>query len=173
MPPLPPIPIISIVVAAAENGVIGRANRLPWRLPEDLAHFKRLTLGHPVVMGRRTHESILAALGRPLPGRTSIVLTRARGRALAGALAVGSLEGAIDAVAGAPELFVIGGAEIYRLALARADRVHLTRIHASFDGDATFPPLDPARWREAWREDHPPRGARTFGFSFLRYERAP
>lgn len=173
MPPLPPIPIISIVVAAAENGVIGRANRLPWHLPEDLAHFKRLTFGHPVVMGRRTYESILAALGRPLPGRTSIVLTRTPDRAPAGAHAVGSLERAIEAAAGAPELFVIGGAEVYRLALARADRVYLTRIDARFDGDATFPPLDRARWREAWREDHPPAGTRTLGFSFLRYERAP
>lgn len=159
------------MVAAAANGVIGRANRLPWHLPEDLAHFKRLTFGHPVVMGRRTYESILAALGRPLPGRRSIVLTRTPGRAPAGAHAVGSLERAIEAAAGAAELFVIGGAEVYRLALARADRVYLTRIDARFDGDATFPPLDPARWREAWREDHPPGGARTFGFSFLRYER--
>jgi dihydrofolate reductase len=169
---MPPLPLVSIVVAAAANGVIGRANRLPWHLPEDLAHFRRLTLGHPVVMGRRTYESILAALGRPLPGRTSIVLTRTPERTLVGALVVASLDRAIEAAAGASELFVIGGAEVYRLALEHAHRVHLTRIHARFEGDATFPELDPARWREVARTEHPPAGARRYGFAFLRYDRA-
>jgi dihydrofolate reductase len=166
------MPLVSIVVAVAANGVIGRGNRLPWHLPEDLAHFKRLTLGHPVVMGRRTFESIIAALGKPLPGRTSIVVTRAPGRSLPGAVTVGSLDAAIAAAGDAAEVFVIGGAEIYRLALARADRVYLTRIEAAFDGDVTFPALDPAEWREVSRESHPPAGERTFGFTFVRLDRA-
>jgi dihydrofolate reductase len=167
------MPLVSILVAAAANGVIGRDNRLPWRLPEDLAHFKRLTLGHPVIMGRRTFESIVAALGKPLPGRTSIVVTREPGRSLPGALTVGSLEAAIAAAGDASEVFVIGGAEIYRLALKFADRVYLTRIEAAFVGDATFPPLDPGQWREVSREAHPPAGERAFGFAFIRLDRAP
>jgi dihydrofolate reductase len=165
-------PIVSLVVAVAANGIIGRGNRLPWHLPEDLAHFRRLTFGHPVIMGRRTFESILASLGKPLPGRTSIVVTRAPERALAGAVVAGSLDAAIAAAGEAPEVFVIGGAEIYRLALARADRIYLTRIEAAFDGDVAFPPLDPAEWREASREAHPPAGERAFGFTFVRLDRA-
>jgi dihydrofolate reductase len=165
------MPIVSIMVAAAANGVIGRDNRLPWHLPEDLAHFKRLTLGHPVIMGRRTFESIVAALGKPLPGRTSIVVTRAPGRARPGALAVDSLDAAIAAAGDAEEVFVIGGAEIYRLALERADRVYLTRVEAAFVGDTTFPALDPAHWREVSRESHPPAGERRFGFAFVRLDR--
>jgi dihydrofolate reductase len=173
MPLVPPVPrpFVSIVVAAGANGVIGRGNRLPWHLPEDLAHFKRLTLGHPVIMGRRTFESILATLGKPLPGRTSIVVTRQRGLGLPGATVVGSLDEALDAARGAGEMFVIGGAAIYRLALDRADRVYFTRLDAAFVGDSTFPALDPAVWREAAREDWPPAGERSFGFSFLRYDR--
>jgi dihydrofolate reductase len=165
------VPPVSLLAAAAANGVIGRDNAMPWHLPEDLAHFKRLTLGHPVIMGRRTYESIVAALGRPLPGRTNIVLTRQPGYAAPGCTVVGSLAAALEATREAREVFVIGGAEIYRLALPRADRVYLTRIDAAFEGDAFFPPLDPADWREVGREDHPPAGGRTFGFSFLRYDR--
>lgn len=164
-------PLVSIVVAAAANGVIGRDNAMPWHLPEDLAQFRRLTLGRPVVMGRKTYESILAALGKPLPGRTNLVVTRRPGFAAPGCTVAGSLEAALQAAREADEVFVIGGAEIYRLALARADRVYLTRIDAAFAGDATFPALDPAQWREAAREDHPPAGGRSFGFAFLRYER--
>jgi dihydrofolate reductase len=165
------MPLVSLVVAAAANGVIGRDNAMPWHLPEDLAHFKRLTLGHPVVMGRKTYESILATLGKPLPGRTNIVITRQPGFAAPGCAVVGSLDAALDAARGAEEVFVIGGAEIYRLALARADRVYLTRIDAAFEGDATFPALDPVEWRETTREDHPATGSRSFGFAFVRYER--
>jgi dihydrofolate reductase len=170
-PPPADMPLVALVAAAAANGVIGRDNAMPWHLPEDLAHFKRLTLGHPVVMGRKTYESILAALGRPLPGRTNIVVTRQPGFAAPGGTVVGSLEAALDAARGAEEVFVIGGAEIYRLALARADRVYLTRIDAAFEGDAFFPPLDPAEWREVGRVDHPPASGRAFAFSFLRYDR--
>jgi dihydrofolate reductase len=165
------MPLVSLVVAAAANGVIGRDNAMPWHLPEDLAHFKRLTLGHPVVMGRKTYESILASLGRPLPGRTNIVVTRQPGFAAPGCTVVGSLAAAIDSARDASEVFVIGGAEIYRLALPHAQRVYLTRIDAAFEGDATFPALDPAEWRETAREDHPATEGRKFGFAFVRYER--
>jgi len=165
------MPLVSLVVAAAANGVIGRDNQMPWHVPEDLAHFKRLTLGHPVVMGRKTYESILAALGKPLPGRTNIVLTRQAGFEAPGCIVAASLDAALAAVREAVEIFVIGGAEIYRLALAHADRVYLTLIDAAFDGDATFPALDPALWHEAEREHHPPAGGRAFGFAFLRYDR--
>jgi dihydrofolate reductase len=167
------MPIVSLVVAVAANGVIGRDNRMPWHLPEDLAHFKRLTLGHPVVMGRKTHESILATLGKPLPGRTSIVVTRQPAFSAPGCEVVASLGAALEAARAAEEVFVIGGAEIYRLALERADRVYLTRIDAAFEGDVVFPALNPVEWREAAREDHPPAGGRSFGFAFLRYERRP
>jgi dihydrofolate reductase len=165
------MPLVSLVVAAAVNGVIGRDNRMPWHLPEDLAHFKRLTIGHPVVMGRKTYESIVATLGKPLPGRTNIVVTRQAGFDAPGCIVASSLDAALAAVTEADEIFVIGGAEIYRLAMERADRVYLTRIDAAFEGDVTFPALDPARWREVAREDHPPAGDRAFGFAFLRYDR--
>jgi dihydrofolate reductase len=165
------MPIVSLVVAVAANGVIGRDNRMPWHLPEDLAYFKRLTLGHPVVMGRKTYESILVTLGKPLPGRTNIVVTRQPGFSAPGCTVAASVDAALAAARDADEVFVIGGAEIYRLALQRADRVYLTRIDAAFAGDIRFPALDPAEWREASREDHPPAGERAFGFAFLRYER--
>ena len=165
------MPLVSLVVAAAANGVIGRDNQMPWHVPEDLAHFKRLTLGHPVIMGRKTYESILAALGKPLPGRTNIVVTRQAGFAAPGCIVTTSFDEAVAAVRDVDEIFVIGGAEIYRLVLERADRVYLTRIDAAFEGDVTFPALDPAVWREAERENHPPAGGRAFGFAFLRYDR--
>jgi dihydrofolate reductase len=165
------MPLVSLIVAAASNGVIGRDDQMPWHLPEDLAHFKRLTLGHPVVMGRKTYASIRAALGKPLPGRTNIVVTRQAGFAAPGCIVAASLDAAFAAAREAAAIFVIGGAEIYRLALERADRVYLTRIDAAFEGDATFPALDPAVWREAERENHSPAGERTFAFAFLRYER--
>jgi dihydrofolate reductase len=165
------MPLVSLVVAAAVNGVIGRDNRMPWHLTEDLAHFKRLTLGHPVVMGRKTHESIVATLGKPLPGRTNIVLTRQAGFGAPGCIVASSLDAALAAASEAEEIFVIGGAEIYRLALERADRLYLTRIDAAFEGDATFPELDRAAWHEVAREDHPPAGNRSFGYAFLRFER--
>jgi dihydrofolate reductase len=165
------MPLVSLVVAAAANGVIGRENRMPWHLPEDLAHFKRLTLGHPVVMGRKTYESIVETLGKPLPGRTNIVVTRQAGFEAPGCVVSRSLDAALAAARESEEVFVIGGAELYRLALERADRVYLTRIHAAFEGDATFPALDPACWRETAREDHPPAGARMLAFAFLRYDR--
>lgn len=165
------MPLVSLIVAAAANGVIGRDNAMPWHLPEDLAHFKRLTLGHPVIMGRRTYQSIVASLGKPLPGRENIVVTRQRGFAAPGCTVAASLEAALGAARAADEVFVIGGAEIYRLALPHAERVYLTRIAADFEGDATFPALDPGAWREVARAEHPPAAGRALGFAFLRYER--
>jgi dihydrofolate reductase len=122
-------------------------------------------------MGRKTYESIVATLGKPLPGRTNIVVTRQAGFEAPDCIVASSLDAALAATRETGEIFVIGGAEIYRLALDLADRVYLTRIDAAFEGDATFPVLDPARWRETEREAHQPAVGRPFGFAFLRYER--
>jgi len=131
--------IISLIVAVAENGVIGRENRLPWHLPEDLRHFKRVTMGHPVIMGRKTHES----LGRPLPGRRNIVITRQPEYAAAGCEVVHSLAGALALCSGADEVFVIGGAAVYGEALPQASRIYLTRVRTAASGDTRFPPIPP------------------------------
>jgi dihydrofolate reductase len=162
------MPRVSLIVAVAENGVIGRAGQLPWHLPDDLKRFKALTLGKPMLMGRRTFESI----GRPLPGRTSLVLTRAAGWAApAGALAVHSMDEALAQArrCGAEELAVIGGAEVFHLALPLARRIDLTRVHAEVSGDVHFPQLDPREWREIERMDHPAdaRHAHAMTFSVL------
>jgi dihydrofolate reductase len=149
---------LAVVVAVSENGVIGRDGDLPWRLPSDLARFKRLTLGHALLMGRKTFESI----GRPLPGRVSVVLTRdpAWRPTSDGGLVANDLDAAVALAATAPGMstdvaMVVGGGEVYRLALPRAGVVHLTRVHTQVDGDATFPELDPAEWRLASSEDFP------------------
>ena len=162
---------LSVVVAADERGGIGRDGGLPWHLPEDLKRFKALTMGKPIVMGRRTWDSI----GRPLPGRRSIVVSRQAGLAIAGAEVVGSLEQALAAAADAPEVCVIGGAELYRLALPLADVVHLTRVHAEVDADTFLPPLDPSEWEETASERHAAdaRHAHPYSFVTLRRVRAP
>ena len=135
---------VSMIVALAENNVIGKDNRLLWHLPADLAHFKRTTLGHHIVMGRSTYE----AIGRPLPGRPNIVLSRNPDLVIDGVTVVGSLDEALAmaAAAGDDEPFVIGGGQIYEQALPHTDRIYLTRVHASFDGDTFFPELDNAEW---------------------------
>ncbi len=158
-------PLVTLVVAAAANGVIGARGALPWHLPADLKHFKAKTLGRPVVMGRRTHESI----GRALPGRLNIVVTRQADYAALGCTVVGSLDAAFAAAGDAAEVCVIGGGELYREVLPRADRIELTEIHADFEGDAHFPPLDRAHWREVAREVH--EGEAPFRFDFVRYDR--
>jgi dihydrofolate reductase len=138
----------------AKNRVIGANNTLPWRLPEDLKHFKALTLGHPVVMGRKTFESI----GKPLPGRTNIVVTRSPGFAATGCLVVNSPEAALAvafAAEGGNEACVIGGAELYRALLGRADCIYLTEIDREVEGDAYFPELDPKQWQEVERVQVP------------------
>lgn len=158
---------VSLIAAVAENGVIGRDNTLPWRLPADLRHFRRLTLGHPVLLGRRNYESI----GRPLPGRTNIVLTRRRGYTAPGCTVVHSLADALAAAAGTDELFVAGGAEIYAQALERAQRFYLTRVHAEVPGDTRFPEVDWSRWRETARERHEPDAEHAYSYSFITLER--
>jgi dihydrofolate reductase len=139
---------VSLIVAMARNGVIGKDNRLPWHLPEDLKRFKRLTMGHHIIMGRKTYESI----GKLLPGRTSVIVTRRQDYLLPGAIIAHSLEEAIDRCANDDEIFVIGGAEIYRAALDLADRLLVTQIDREIAGDAIFPPVDWSRWREVERQ---------------------
>ncbi len=159
---------VSIVVAVDEHGGIGLDGRLPWHLPEDLRRFKALTMGKPVVMGRRTHESI----GRALPGRTNIVVSRQPGREFAGCTVVPTLEAALAAAAGAEETCIIGGAEIYRRALPLADTLHLTRVHATVGADTFFPPLDAGGWEETHREDHPADARHAHAYSFVTLRRA-
>lgn len=139
---------ISLIAAVANNNVIGNEGALPWHLPEDLKRFKRLTLGKPVVMGRLTHESI----GRPLPGRQNIVLTRQPHYVAGGCEVVRSVEAALDAAEGADEVMIIGGGEIYALFLPLAGRIYLTRVDTSVAGDAYFPELEAVHWREVEAE---------------------
>lgn len=157
--------MITLVVAMAENRAIGRANQLPWHLPADLAHFKRVTLGKPVVMGRLTFESI----GKPLLGRHNIVVTT-RGVDADGVTAVGSLDEALRAAGTADEVCVIGGARLFADALPRAGRLHLTEVHAAVDGDVFFPALD-AGWVELSREPRPPDDRNACPMSFVLLER--
>lgn len=136
--------ILSLLVAASENNVIGKDNKLPWHLPDDLKYFKNLTWAMPILMGRKTFDSI----GKPLPGRKSIVITRNKNWSHEGVDVVHSIEEAVDQAQsyGAKEIFVIGGAEIFKTALPTADRIYLTRIHHQFDGDVFFPTIDEKEW---------------------------
>jgi len=158
---------ISIVVAMDANGVIGRDNELPWHLPADLQHFKKTTMGKPILMGRKTWESI----GRPLPGRTNIVITRDSDYQADGCVVVNSIDAAMAAAGEQDEVMVIGGAEFYRQVLPRADTLYLTRIHASFDGDTVFPELNAADWREVERSDQSADEKNPHDYSFIRLER--
>lgn len=166
-------PRLCLIAAVAENGVIGRDNDMPWRLPSDLKHFKAVTMGRPVVMGRRTFESI----GRPLPGRDTIVVTRSAEfdpgtvhTAYSLDEAVGLAEGFARA-RGVDEVFIVGGGQIYAETIGRADRLHITEVAARPEGDAVFPPIDPTAWREVSREG-PVRGeGDTAAMSFVVYER--
>ena len=143
-----PKPRVSVIAAVASNGVIGRENRLPWHLSDDLKRFRALTMGHHVVMGRRTWQSI----GRLLPGRTMVIVTRNPGYLAPGCRIAHSLEEAVALAGDDPEVFVIGGAELYREALKIAARVYVTEVHAEFEGDARFPDFDRSAWREVSRE---------------------
>ncbi len=157
---------VAIVAAVARNGVIGHRNRMPWHLPEDLRRFRQLTLGHAVIMGRRTFESI----GGPLAGRDNIVITRSPDWTRSGCYAAHSLEAALAAVREPKDAFVIGGAQIYALALPIASRLYLTEIERDFEGDAFFPEFDRSRWREASRESCALDGAGGFGYHFVAYD---
>ncbi|RYU77708.1 dihydrofolate reductase [Hymenobacter persicinus] len=160
--------MIAIVVAVAQNGVIGRDNQLIWHLPADLKHFKQLTTGHPIVMGRRTFE----AIGRPLPNRTNIVVTRQADWTAPGCEVAYSVPAALELARSLGEdVFVIGGGEIYRQALAATDTVYLTEVHHDFEGDATFPELSPLEWREENRERHEPDDKHAYAFSFVTLRR--
>ena len=161
---------LAIIVAVAENGVIGSDNALPWHLPEDLRYFKRVTMGKPIVMGRKTFE----AIGKPLPGRTNIVVTRNPAFRAEGAEVVPSVEAALGLAGhiaqanGVDEAVVIGGAEIYQATIPVADRLYITEVHARIEGDAVLPAIDWSRWREVGRDPHK---ASPYDYSFVRYER--
>jgi dihydrofolate reductase len=160
-------PRVSLIVAMARNRVIGINNTLPWHLPADLKHFKALTMGHHIVMGRKTYESI----GKPLPGRTSVVVTRNADYAQPGVIVVNSLEAAIAACGDDAEIFVIGGAELYRQAIVLADRIYLTEIDADISGDAHFTELDRNLWLETERISHAPDEKNLHPYQFVVYDR--
>ena len=161
--------IVSLVVAMARNGVIGRDNTLPWHLPADLRHFKSVTWGKPILMGRKTFQSI----GRALPGRTNLVLTRDPHWRADGVVVLHSVSAALAQIGAAPELAVIGGADIFRLLLPQATRIHLTRIEAEIAGDTSFPAIDPAQWVERDRHECPADERNAYAMTFMTLERAP
>jgi dihydrofolate reductase len=158
---------IALIAAMAENRVIGRENRLPWRLSADLRRFKSLTMGKPVIMGRKTYESI----GKPLPGRSNIVVTRDRDYRAQGCRVVHSLEQALEAAAGHDEVMVIGGAQLYRQTLDRAERMYLTLVKTELDGDALFPQIEMRHWRELERESHRADEKNEYDYDFVTLER--
>ena len=159
--------ILSCIAAVAENGVIGRDNGLPWRLSADLKRFKALTTGHTILMGRRTFESI----GKPLPNRTSIVLTRDRGYRPVGAAVAHSLEEALERCAGEPEVFVIGGAAVFHEALPRAQRLYLTRVHAAVAGDVRFPDVNLEDWERLEQKPLPAGEKNDYATTYEVYSR--
>jgi len=156
--------IVSLVAAMAENRVIGRDNALPWRLPSDMKHFKELTIGHTVIMGRKTYDS----MGQPLVERRNVVISRDPGLAYDGAEVVASLDDALGLAAGEDEVFVAGGGEIYRLALSRADRIYLTVVHTTVEGDTHFPEFDVEEWQlaEDVRHESDERHEHAFSLRF-------
>lgn len=158
--------MLSIIVAVAENGIIGDNNSLLWHIREDMLRFRRITSGHPVIMGRKTFESI----GRPLPNRTNVVVSR-RNIAIEGCTVVHSLDEATAAFPAEEEIFIIGGAQIYAQALPIADKVYLTQVHRDYSGDTSFPRLDAEVWREVFREDYERGEEFDAPFSFVDYER--
>ena len=162
-------PRLTLIVARARNGAIGLGGTLPWRLPEDLAHFKRTTMGHPIIMGRRTWTSI----GRTLPGRRSIVVSRNGAFNAPGAEVVPSLDAALERAGAVPEVFVIGGAELFKEAARCAQRMIVTQIDADFEGDTFFAQPDPLEWIAVDREPHAPTKNRPFAIEFITYDRRP
>jgi dihydrofolate reductase len=155
---------ISLVLAMASNGVIGASGAIPWRIPEDMKHFKAVTMGKPIIMGRKTWDSFPK---KPLPGRANIVITRDPNWRGEGAVTVHSLDEAIGCAGDAEEIAVIGGAEIYKLSLPRADLIHLTEVHGDFAGDTHMPPFEPSSWHETTREDHATSEGLRYSFATL------
>jgi dihydrofolate reductase len=158
--------IISAVVAIAENNAIGKNNQLLWRLPNDLKHFRQITTGHTVIMGRKTYDSV----GKPLPNRRNIIITRQK-MEIAGCEVVASVEEALALCAGEPEVFIVGGAEIYKLAMPVTNRIYLTIVHQAFDADAYFPPINDNEWAETEREDHGTDEKHAIPYSFITLQR--
>ena len=158
---------ISIVVAMAKNRTIGINNTLPWRCPEDLKHFKSLTMGHHMIMGRKTFDSI----GKPLPGRTTVVVTRNRSLKINDCIMAHSLHDAIAASSGDKEIFIVGGAELYSQALPLADMLYVTEIQQDIDGDAHFPAINKKEWREVAREARSQETPQALDFHFVIYQR--
>ena len=161
-------PTVSLIVAMARNGTIGRGNAMPWHLPADLKRFKSLTLGKPILMGRKTHQ----AIGRALPGRDNLVLTRAQDWRAEGVTVVHSVEEALQRAGASAELAVIGGAEVYRLTLALAGRIYLTQVLADVEGDTFFPEFSRSEWREAESSDYPADERHAYAMKFVTLERA-
>ena len=161
--------LLSIIVAVSENGVIGLDNQLIWRLPDDLKRFKKLTLGHPMIMGRKTFESI----GKPLPGRQSIIITRDTNFSFEGTIVVHSLEDAIEAAKKieTDEAFIIGGGDIYRQVQANCDKLYITEVHTETEGDKFFKMENSDLWEEVERENHPSDEKHEFSFDFVDYIR--
>lgn len=165
--------IVSLIAAMAENRVIGRNNDLPWKLPDDMKFFMQTTKGHHVILGRKNYDSLDERF-KPLPNRTNIVVTRQKQFNAPGCSVVNSIEKALE-IAKAnnePEAFVIGGAEIYSLALQRADKIYLTEIHATVQGDTFFPDFDKTVWKETERRPHPKDDKHIYAFDFVTYQRS-
>ena len=162
-------PILSAIFAMDENRLIGNKNQLPWRMPADLKHFKTITSGHPILMGRKTYESI----GRPLPNRTNIIITRDANYQAPGCRVVTSIDQALQIAAAdnKQEIFIIGGAEVYKQSLPLVNKLYITIIHHQFEGDAYFPELNRAEWQEVSCEKHEADADNIYPYQFLRWER--
>jgi dihydrofolate reductase len=159
--------IVSIVVAISENNVIGKDNKLLWYLPNDLKHFKEITTGHTIIMGRKTFESV----GKPLPKRRNIIITR-QDITIEGCEVVNSIEAALSLAKDEQEVFITGGAEIYKQSLHLTDRIYLTIVYKKFEGDSFFPEINRQQWKEVFREDHQPDEKNSLPYSFITLERA-
>jgi dihydrofolate reductase len=160
-------PVISIIVAMAENRVIGNDNSLPWHLPADLKHFKAMTIGKPIIMGRKTWES----LPGKLPDRTHIIVTANQDYQADDCIVVHSLEQAIEAAGDVPEVMIVGGAMLYGQAMSQADHIYLTLVETKVEGDSLFPDFDPALWQEVARERHPSDDKNPYAYSFVTLSR--
>lgn len=158
---------INIVVAISQNGVIGRDGGLPWRMPADLKQFKSLTMGHPLIMGRKTHESI----GRALPGRLNIVVSRQQEFSAPGCEVVRSLDAALVLAGDVAEVMIVGGASLYAATIGLAERIYLTEVHIDIGGNIVFPPIDWLEWREVFRERHLADAKNEFDYSFVTFDR--
>lgn len=161
------MPTISIIAAMASNRVIGINNTLPWHIPADLKHFKKLTMGHTMIMGRKTFESI----GKPLPGRETLIISRQPDYAIPGCQTCQSLEQALSICAGKSDIFIVGGADIYQQMLPQADRLFITEVQQDFDGDVRFPEIDPDQWREVQRIEQQQQTPQALNYHFVTYQR--